>query len=343
MDGVNVYRYGYFLRPLERLSYDGGILPKLKANPLYFGLVPFLLAGQIRAIRARLRARDYEFVHAHWIIPQAFCACIGRGSGRTPVLVTSHGGDLFGLRAAPFRWLKSWTLKRCDEVAVVSRYMQDVVVADHGLQRERVHVLPMGVDLSQRFSASGNASRDKGRIVFVGRLVGKKGVRHLIDAVSELKEQLPDVQLDIIGDGPLRESLESRARDHGLAESIRFHGALPQDRIPQFLQSAEVAVVPSVIDESGDQEGLGLVTIEAMGCGCPVVASDLPAIRDVVEHGRTGLLATPGDPADLALHIARLMMDSGQARELASNAAAFVRERFDWERTADAYARVLSL
>ena len=127
MDGVHVTRYAYFHRSLEKLSYGGGILPKLRANPFLYGLVPFLMAGLTRAARNRFRTFSYDVIHAHWIIPQAFCACIARGTRKIPILVTSHGGDLFGLRATPFRWLKSWTLARSSEVAVVSHYMRDVV------------------------------------------------------------------------------------------------------------------------------------------------------------------------------------------------------------------------
>ena len=132
MDGVHVTRYAYFHRSLEKLSYGGGILPKLRANPFLYGLVPFLMAGLTRAARNRFRTFSYDVIHAHWIIPQAFCACIARGTRKIPILVTSHGGDLFGLRATPFRWLKSWTLARSSEVAVVSHYMRDVV---RGAQR----------------------------------------------------------------------------------------------------------------------------------------------------------------------------------------------------------------
>lgn len=338
MDGVRVHRYGYFLRRFELLSYGGGILPKLKANPLLFTLVPFLIVGLAIAVRARLKSRDYDVIHAHWIIPQGLCACVARRSTKAAIVVTSHGGDLFGLRAAPFRWLKSWTLARCDFVSVVSRYMQDILLSEHDVPVERCRVIPMGVDLSERFTTTAIGAREPGRLVFVGRLVEKKGVAHLIEAVDLLVARFPFVRLDIVGDGPLRGALETHVQRQGLSEVIRFHGALSQAEIPRFLQTAAVAVVPSVVDSKGDQEGLGLVTIEAMGCGCPVVASDLPAIRDVVQHEHTGLLAKPADPADLAEKIARLLEEPDMALTLADNARGFVSERFDWDHAADAYA-----
>jgi glycosyltransferase involved in cell wall biosynthesis len=340
LDGVTVYRYPYFLPRLEVLAYDGGILPKLKANPLLYGLLPFFMAGLCVAIARRLRRGRYGAIHAHWIIPQALAACVARGTCAVPVLVTSHGGDLFGLRSAPLKALKSWTLRRCDQVAVVSRFMRDTVLNDYPVDPQRLHVLPMGADLEGRFIPANGTKRVPDRIVFVGRLVEKKGLRYLLEALLAVKRQHPAAQLDVVGDGPLRDELETQSRSLGLEHAVKFHGSLPQSSIPHFFATAAVAVVPSVVDLRGDQEGLGLVTVEAMGCGCPVVASDLPAIRDVVEHEETGLLARPGDSADLARRILQVLDDPEAAREMADAARRIIVERLDWEQVADSYAKL---
>lgn len=341
IDGVSVSRYPYFFRSMEVLAYGGGILPKLKANPLLLGLVPFFMLGLYRAIRRSLKAKDYAAIHAHWIIPQGCCAQFARSSNRPPLLVTSHGGDLFGLRAGLLGRVKRWTLGNADAIAVVSGYMRDVVVKDFSLAEDRIRVLPMGVDLESRFSGKNPMPRDDSRLLFVGRLVEKKGVSYLLQALQQLRRERPDLCLDIIGDGPLRNELQAMTRSLELNDAVTFHGALPQSDLPEFYQRATVSVVPSVVDAKGDQEGLGLVTIEAMGCGCPVVASNLPAIRDVVEHEETGLLAEPGNAGDLARQLETLLANPDQAKSLAQRGQAFVLSRFDWERSADDYADTL--
>lgn len=338
LDGVTVHRYPYFLRRLEVLAYGGGILPKLRANPALWLLLPWFVAGLYRATARRLRRGRYDIVHAHWILPQGLIACLADRKHKAAIAVTSHGGDLYGLRARPFRALKRWTLERSDRIAVVSNAMREKVLAEHAIEGSRVQVLPMGADLAARFRLDVTTNRDPDRILFVGRLVEKKGVAQLIDALVILRGLRPTLRLDVAGDGPLRRNLEMRAASLGLGAAVRFHGSLPPSAIATLLQSASVAVVPSVVDAGGDQEGLGLVTIEAMGCGCPVVASDLPAIRDVVESGRTGLLAKPGDPEDLAQKIQAVFDDPDTARTMADAARQFVAERYDWETVADAYA-----
>lgn len=338
LDGVGVFRYPYFFRRYETLAYGGGILPKLKARPWLRALVPLLLLGQCSAAWRRLRQARYDCIHAHWILPQAFCACVANRSNGPPILVTSHGGDLFGLRSRLARALTRWTLTRSEKIAVVSHYMKSVIHSEHGIAEEKIAVLPMGVDLSAQFADARQLERLPHSIVFVGRLVEKKGVRYLIEAFKIVRETLSAATLDIVGDGPMRDELERRVLDLDLGQAVRFRGAVAQTQIPSYLGAAAVAAVPSIVDRSGDQEGLGLVTIEAMGCGCPVVASDLQAIHDVVQDGTTGLLAVPGDPADLAEKLLLLLMQPELAAKLARNARAFVVERFDWESVADNYA-----
>lgn len=110
----------------------------------------------------------------------------------------------------------------------------------------------------------------------------------------------PDVQLTVIGAGPLESELRRQCRSLGLTGQVFFLGSQPQSKLPEFYQQAAMAVFPFVRAKDGDQEGLGLVVIEAMGCGCPVIASDLPAIKDSVVHEKTGLVFPPGDSTTLA-------------------------------------------
>lgn len=335
LDGVTVYRYAYCLRRFEVLAYGGGILPRLQANPLLFLLLPFFLVGQFLSVRRRLRRREYAVLHAHWVLPQALIAAIARGSRPLPLLATSHGSDLLRLDARPLHWLQRWTLRRCDRLSVVSTHLQQVAIAELGADPGSVSVLPMGVDISGRFSVSESGDRSTNRLLCIGRLNAAKGVAHAIDALRIVRERRPDATLDIAGDGPLRNTLENQARSLGLSGAVRFLGAVEQDRVADLLARATVTLVPSL------SEGLGLVAVEAMGRGCPVVASDLQGLRDVIDDGNTGFLARPGDPADLARQVLRVLDDPESAGRMAQAARRSVESRFDWETVADAYAELL--
>lgn len=338
---IEVQRYRYGPAAIETLAYDGGMLFRVRRNPLRLLVLPIFVLMQ--AIAARRLHRKYRFdaVHAHWIIPQGFVAALLQvlTPRFPPVLVTSHGGDLYALQGPFLARLKRWILTRADAVTVVSTAMRDYC-ENHLLLPGKVTVRSMGVDLEHRFTP-GESPRAREGLVFVGRLVDKKGVAHLVRALALLSEAYPQLQLTIVGDGPLRQSLVEFARSQGVFERVHFVGSVASEDVPRYLRAASIAVMPSVVAASGDQEGLGLVAVEAMGCGCAVVASDLPAVREAVIDGRTGLMARPGDPADLAGKISALLDDDVLCRSLADSGRAHALENFNWPEVGSEYAKII--
>ena len=324
MDNIPVYRYPYFFSRFETLAYAGGIMANLKNNRLNYLLVPFLLFSQAVAVLRRLSAGNYRLIHAHWIIPQGLISILTRkilGKEKLPVLCTSHGGDLYALDTPIFRSLKRWTIKNSSCLSVVSHAMKNFA-RDLCNGEQDFSVIPMGVDLKNTFVPVPGVTRKDRRLIFVGRLVEKKGVINLIEAVKIIRQDIPDIELLVIGDGPLRESLVKETRKLKLEQHVHFMGAVTHERLPELFSSSAVAVVPSIIASTGDQEGLGLVIIEALGCGCAVVASDLDAIRDIIDD-ETGLMANPSDSPDLAEKIQTILID----RELRNRLAVKGRQR----------------
>ena len=339
---IAIHRFRYFLPAFESLAYEGGILSRLRRNPLRLLLVPFFLVAELISISKLQRKHRFDAIHAHWIIPQGLVASIFVLTHRNapPFLVTSHGGDLFALQGAFLTRLKRWVLGKASRTTVVSRAMRDYA-AEIGCDVDKILVQSMGVDLHATFTP-GDSSHDRNGLIFIGRLVEKKGVNYLVEAMAPLVKRFPDLQLTIIGDGPLRKSLAALVRQLDLDANIRFLGNLPNVELPKHLRLAKIAVMPSVVAESGDQEGLGLVAVEAMGCGCAVVASDLAAIRDTVIDRETGLMAPPADPLGLAARIATLLEDDALRQRLADNGRQYALEHFDWRHVGNRYAQLLS-
>jgi glycosyltransferase involved in cell wall biosynthesis len=225
-------------------------------------------------------------------------------------------------------------------LTVVSRALAKEV-RKLGGEPDRIRVVPMGVDLQQRFVPG--CPRPRGRtLIFAGRLVEKKGVSVLLEAMAQLQAEAPDCRLLIAGTGPLRPALETRAADLGIADRVEFLGSYRNHDLPALLRRGDIAVYPFLRAAGGDQEGLGLVMVEAMGCGLPVVAGDLPAVHDVIEDQHTGLLVTPGDPAALGRTLLRLLDDAELAERLSQAGRAYALERFDWQVIADRYADLLN-
>ena len=287
LEGVNIHRFRYAFPNQERLVYPGGMLTNARLHPWVLLLLPFFFLSQLAMIWRLARKHDIKLIHAHWVVPQGIAAMVLLPVlQKTALVVTSHGADVYGLKGRFFRFLKSKVWAAADAVTVVSHAMAEAVSAC--LDTGKLTVAPMGVDLEGTFVIK-NSLKDRKNIIFVGRLVEKKGVGVLVEAFKRVLPKYPELRLTVVGEGPYRKSLLQLADELSISHAIHFVGAVPNAEIPALLNQHAIAVVPSVIAASGDQEGLGLVGIEAMGCGCAVVASDLPAIRDVVDGEKTGL------------------------------------------------------
>ena len=177
------------------------------------------------------------------------------------------------------------------------------------------------------------------RILCVGRLVEHKGIEQLIDAMAFLK---PPAELIVVGDGALRGALEGRARASPSAGRIHFVGRVPLEDLPEYYRACDVFALPSV----SRLEAFGIVALEAMASGLPVVASDIPGVREVVNDGLEGYLADPLDPRSFAGRIDTLLSRPLTRARLARNGRARVLREFTWTKVADrvveVYEEVLS-
>jgi len=347
MEGMTVHRFRYFWPArAQQLAY-GGMLPTLKRNPWLWLQVPFFLTAElIQAIRL-IRSEKVDVVHAHWLVPQGLVAGIAGLLTRKPVVLTAHGGDVYGLRGGLASAVKRWALRRMTRVTAVSRDLARAIEELADGQPVPVDVISMGVD-TRRFAGRRGAVKLRAKLgingpmlLFVGRLAEKKGLGYLLDAMPAVLMRHPDATLVVVGDGPLRGELSMQAHDLGLVESVRFLGARRPEQLPEFYAAADVFAGPSIVAEGGDTESFGLVFAEAMACGCPVVASDVGGISDLVRHERTGLLVQQRNPEELALALCRLLDDKDLGRRLGRNARAHIRRHFSESVIAEQYEAVL--
>lgn len=336
LDDVRVLRYRYAPGHLATLVNDGGILANLRRHPWKWLLVPSFMACQwIALFKLKLKWRP-DVIHAHWLIPQGVIAA---WAGMMPLVVTSHGADLFALRGKLFKWLRAKVVARAAAVTVVSDAMRE------RLQREcpgtQVLTMPMGVDMDDRFGVSEQDRRSTHTLLFVGRLVEKKGLIYLIEAMPQIAASHPGTRLNIVGFGPEADCLQDRVKDLGLNSSVRFVGAVPQSDLPGYYKSATVFVAPFIEASGGDQEGLGLVVAEALGCQCPVIVGDVPAVHDLIGEVQD-CIVPQRDSAALAKAIIRVLDDPESARQQAVALRASIYERFSWTSVANRYAELFS-
>lgn len=208
-----------------------------------------------------------------------------------------------------------------------------------GVDGTRVSVAPCGVDLSL-FGPAGPADR-RGRahrLVTIGRLVPRKGVDLVIRAVHELTDRgVDDVELVVIGgagdvrrlqEDPEAIRLLGLARELGVADRVELRGQVPRERIPELLRSADAVVCAPWY------EPFGIVPLEAMACGVPVIAAAVGGLIDTVVDGQTGLHVPPRDPVALAEAVRELIRNPDQAQELGRAGHARVHARYSWDRIA---------
>jgi len=218
-----------------------------------------------------------------------------------------------------------------------------VVACNHDVARELLdggapaHLVPHGVDLD-RFPATPASPTPGLRVLAVGRLVPKKGFDVLIDAIAATGN---GITLRIVGDGPERDALHARVAQNGVAGRVTLAGACTHTTLPAEYSKADVVVVPSVVDASGDRDGLPNVVLEAMASGRPVVGTDVGAIGAAVEHGRTGLLVPAGSPRAIAESLETLAADVALRRTLGRRARVLAEARYDLDACVDRFARLL--
>lgn len=338
LEGIHVRRFRYAPAPLESLAYRGGMLARVRARPARLLLLPLFALGLMLITIRQLRRRHYTTIHAHWIIPQGLLSALLKGlfkGLRRPfpnLVCTSHGSDLNQLQSFFWRATKRYTLSRCDATTIVG----------HALQRALpdgvcAAVIPMGTDLASLFTPDERVVRAQNQLIFVGRLVQGKGVDYLISALPAVLRSFPDVQLWIAGEGPSRQELEAQVEHLRLSEHVTFLGSVPQYKLPDLYRRATIAVFPFTRDE-----GLGLVAVEAQGCRCPVVTTDIPATRDIIPDDSLGWRVTRGSANALATAIKQVMaLPSSERHRITARGRVHALSHFDWANVAARYADVL--
>ena len=338
LGGIAVVRFRYFFERGETLAYRGGILANLRDHRFRYLLVPLFIGFQFMALLRLLDQHRFDVMHAHWLIPQGVTAALAGlcQPHPPPLLCTAHGSDLHGLRGPVFSAIKRWVVRHCDALTTVSLAMKTHALAV-GADQEKTSVISMGVDTEDTFTPSMQVRRNDSELLFVGRLSTQKGVELLIRAMPDIVAVNPGCLLRVVGDGPDKDLLRNLCETLGIARNVKFAGAITNKRLPEFYQRAAMLVFPST-----SEEGFGLVCVEALACGCPVIASDLLATREVVQDGETGLLFKRGDRGDLLGKILTLLANPVLCQKMGKAGRNFVTQRFDWSVVSQRYGELLN-
>jgi glycosyltransferase involved in cell wall biosynthesis len=344
-DGVLIFRFPYFF-PLrfERLAYGAGFLFNIRRDFFAFvGILPFCLMEFLWTLMILFRER-VDLIHSHWLIPQGLAgAFIHRITG-IPHVVSVHGSDLALIRKSMLLTrICSFIIRQSDAVTVNSRYTRQQLVTLVPGSEQKIRIIPMGVDLESFYQHTTvtemNRLRPERIILNVGRLIELKGTRFLIEAMPLVVRAVPGAMLVIIGTGPEEEYLVKRVRELCLDDHVQFLGTIRHDELAPYYQDADVFVLSS-ITIAGTTEGLGVVLLEAMASGCPVIGTDTGGIPDIIIDGENGFLVPEQRPDIIAERIVRIVADTELQEKFRRNGLKRVRDSFSWERISDDFSRV---
>lgn len=333
MMGIRVIRYRYCIDSAEVLAYKSGIIGNIKKNWLItFLIIPFLIAQLITVIRV-INKEKIDLIQAHWSIPQGIMAIVALIMTRKkiPLVCTLHGSDL-NFNTNFFKVLHQWIFKKSSYISTVSQFLKSEAIKI-GIDSSKLTVIPMGVDAQNIFTRPPNDT-SRQHLLFVGRLIKNKGVDVLLKAMPMILEHFPEQKLIIVGEGAERKNLETLSHELNISRQVSFIGAKAHDQLPFFYREASIFVSPTF------SEGFGLTLVEALACGCPVIVSDVPGVRDIIEHQQTGLLFPAGDNRALATNVIALLCDEKYRLSLAKNGYEKVRVTFDWSTISDRYAQL---
>ena len=280
---------------------------------------------------SRLNSVKPSIVHAHFAVDAIQAMSIAHKLD-LPLIVSLHGFDITStddaLKASfagrHFVEHKNQLFSRASAFICVSKFLRQTAL-NVGFPESKVHVHYTGVDC-ERFQSLG-IDRDPNLVLFVGRLVEKKGCEYLLRAMALVQEDNAGARLEIIGDGPLRSSLESLAKE--LSVRVTFRGTQAPDEVIRSMSRARILCNPSVKASSGDMEGFGMVFAEAQALGTPVVTFAHGAIPEVVSHRSTGLLCPEGDVNALSSALRELLNNQALWAQMNQRARAWIEERFD--------------
>jgi len=356
IDGTRVNRFRYAPASWEILTHEEGAPSKMASRPwLQLLAIPYIINGFFKCLKICRKWRP-DIIHAHWPFPHAYIALGAAKLFRIPLVLNFHGAELLLIRKK--KWVKpllKFAIGQAQAVFANSSFTAgkikairnvDVEWSPYGttLDERRdirhsglcpvVDVIPYGETRDER-EGSGLAPHPvngKFKVLFVGRHIERKGICYLIEAAKYLSADKFEIR--IVGEGDLTEELKAQAAQlegDKNAASIVFTGKLVAPELAREYREANVFVLPAIVDHKGDTEGLGVVLIEAMELGLPIVASDVGGIPDVVVNDESGILVPEKDPVALADAIKHIESDPQYTESLLEGARNRIAEHFTWD------------
>jgi len=296
---------------------------------------------------------EFDVLHVHdWLT--AFAGISFKHYLRKPMVLTVHSTEvgraqgLHGADSFSIDGIEWWTAYEASRVVVTSHSMKREICDHFHLPWDKVDVIPNAIDVTQ-YNTPVDTGPVRARygvgwgeklVLCVGRLVPQKGIEYFIRAIPIIAQRYPEAKFVIVGEGWSRDYLEGVAQSTGHAKRILFTGFISDAEVIALMTSADVLVIPSVY------EPFGIVALEGMATGVPVVASQVGGLAEVIEHDRTGIFVYPRNPSSIAWGVDQILSNPSHSDWLTQNAKERLHKTYSWEavamKTVEVYEKAVS-
>lgn len=349
VDGVVIHRFRYLPARFETLTQGAGIPENIKKFRNKVQVPFFFFAMMIKTARVVVR-NDVKVINAHWIVPTGFVGLVLRTMLRRFLVVTAYGAEVFPVLKGRMHYLRPFirlTIRHADVVAAISR--ETAHSANRLSDCERTHLIPDGIDTAyyipgpknqQVLTRYGAKSGEK-VIFFTGRMVERKGHQTLLEAMKLISYVRADVRLILGGRGPLFDVIQSAMHEWMLDKCVSLPGFIEEADIVPLLQSIDLFVLPSCVDQFGDTEGSATAALEAMACGTPALISKVGGNVGAIEEGRGAYYFEPRNAQNLADIALRIIESEPEQEQLKRLARPYIIEHFSWESVIGRYITLI--
>jgi glycosyltransferase involved in cell wall biosynthesis len=321
IEGINVYRVP--------------VLRKRRDYCSVLEMASFILTSFPMLLYLLFKYR-YDLIHIFFGVPSGPLGYVAKKLFGIPYLIRMGGGDVPGFR--PFQYKHLYTLLT-PLLRIIWRNAEFLVANSEGLRKMAdqvfpnlsIRVIPNGVDTHRFTNGNARSPADVVRILFVSRLIMRKGLQFLIDAIPEMLQHTnyPFI-IKVVGDGPDKEKLLQQIEQLGLEKRFRFYGYVDHGKLPEYYLDADIFVLPSLA------EGMPNVVLEAMGSGLPVVATRVPGSEELIHHEENGYLVAPRDSQAIARTLITLINDRILRERMGKQSKKIV-PQYTWESIAEQY------
>ncbi len=338
LEGVNVEKFNYFYpKRFQRLAGRSGMIDNVKEGFFVkFQFLAFILFNVYYSCR---KLNDMDVIHVQWPIPNGLGALFLKFFYKIPFINTIYGEEIYLSKRYHTMPIIKLLVKYSSKTITISSGSLEICL-ESGLKNQKLEIIPFGVDTNYFRPINIQKNERNFQILTVGYLIERKGFKYLILAVKEVLKQKINVELKIVGSGPLEIQLKNLIKDLKLENNIQIIKNVTDEKLLEIYNSSDLFVLPSIIDSQGNTEGLGVVLLEAMACKLPVIGSNIGGIPDIILNHETGLLVSEKDIFELSKAISCLIKDRNLRKGLAINGYNMVRVKFSWKKIAQRYLKV---